>query len=149
VPMVPVPITMQTFGVAIVGGLFGWRLGTAAVLAWLVEAGLGIPVLSNGASGLAYMMGPTGGYLLAFPIAAALIGWLAERGFTTRSLLLSFGIMFAAHCLILAIGAAWLGTFVGHHKAIALGVTPFLLGSFLKAALATTSIEAARRHIRL
>ena len=148
IPMVPVPVTMQTFGVTIVGAVFGWRLGAVAVLAWLLEAAVGMPVLTHGASGLAYMAGPTGGYLLAFPIVAALVGWFAERGVTARSIALSFALMLVANLLILVIGAGWLAVFVGADKAIALGVTPFLLGGLLKAGLAATSIEAARRHLR-
>lgn len=148
IPMVPVPVTMQTFGVTVVGAVFGWRLGAIAVVTWLLEAVVGLPVLSHGASGLVYMAGPTGGYLVAFPIVAALVGWFAERGVTARSTALSFALMLVANLLILVIGAGWLAAFVGSHKAIALGVTPFLLGGLLKAGLAATSIEAARRHLR-
>jgi biotin transport system substrate-specific component len=80
VPMVPVPVTMQTFTVAMIGALYGWRLGTLTVLAWLGQAALGLPVLAGGAGGLAHFAGPTGGYLAAFVVMAAQVGWLAERG---------------------------------------------------------------------
>lgn len=147
VPMVPVPMTMQTFGVTVVAALFGWRLGMLAVLAWLVEAAAGLPVLTAGHSGPAYMMGPTAGYLVAFVVVAIVVGWCAERGLTARSIVVSVVVMAAANLLILAIGAAWLVTFVGLNKAIPLGVTPFLIGGLLKSALASSCIEAARRHL--
>lgn len=148
VPMVPVPLTMQTFGVTVVGALFGWRLGFAAVIAWLVEGTLGLPVFTAGTAGLAHMMGPTGGYLASFPIVAALVGLCAERGMTARTLWLSFAVMLVANLLILILGAAWLATFTGVEAAITHGITPFLIGGVLKAALASAAIEAARRHIR-
>ena len=148
VPMVPVPLTMQTFGVTVVGALFGWRLGFAAVAAWLIEGALGLPVFTGGTAGLAHMVGPTGGYLASFPIVAALVGLCAERGMTARTLWLSFAVMLVANLLILVMGAAWLAAFTGVEAAITLGVTPFLIGGVLKAALASAAIEAARRHIR-
>jgi biotin transport system substrate-specific component len=75
VPMVPVPITMQTFAVTMVGALYGWRLGALTILAWLGEAMLGLPVLAGGAGGLAPFVGPTAGYLVSFPVIGALTGW--------------------------------------------------------------------------
>lgn len=149
VPMVPVPVTMQTFGVTLVAALFGWRLGTAAILAWLAETALGLPVLSAGHAGLPYMMGPTGGYLVSFVLTGLLLGAAAERGMTARPLTGAFLVMLAANAMILAVGAVWLAAFVGFDKAIALGVTPFLLGGVLKSALAACAIEAARRHLPL
>ena len=80
VPMVPVPMTMQTFAVTLIGALYGWRLGAITILAWLAQGAMGLPVLAGGAAGLLHFAGPTGGYLVAFPIAGAVTGWLAERG---------------------------------------------------------------------
>ena len=77
VPMFPVPMTMQTFAVTLVGALYGWRLGLATVLAWLGEAALGAPFLAGGAGGLALFAVPTAGDLAAVRIADALVGWLA------------------------------------------------------------------------
>ena len=146
VPMVPVPITMQTFAITIVGATFGWRLGTAAVLAWLLEGALGLPVFAGGPAGVAHFMGPTGGYLVSFPIAAAVVGWCSERGLMTRNWPVSLGIMLGANAAMLLFGATWLAHFIGVDQAIAHGVVPFLLGGALKAALATASLEAARRQ---
>jgi biotin transport system substrate-specific component len=146
VPMFPVPMTMQTFAVTLIGALYGWRLGTVTVLAWLGEAGLGFPVLAGGAGGLAHFAGPTGGYLVAFPIAAAIVGWLAERGWTARgSLFHNLAAMLIGGAFILAFGGLWLAGMIGLSDAWEFGVAPFILGGILKAALATFSVEATRR----
>lgn len=148
VPMVPVPMTMQTFAVTMVGALYGWRLGTITVLAWLGEAMIGLPVLSGGAGGAHHFVGPTAGYLAGFPVAALLVGYLAERGWTAGSLVRGFGVMLLGNALILALGAAWLAMLIGRDQAIALGVLPFLLGAVLKSALAAGAVEGSRRLIR-
>lgn len=146
VPMIPVPITMQTFAVTLIGALYGWRLGAISVLAWLGQGALGLPVFASG-GGLAYFAGPTAGYLLAFPLAAALTGWLAERGWNGHRPWLAFAAMLAANLLCLVIGAAWLAAFVGVERAIHAGVAPFLIGAALKSALGAMALRAtARRH---
>jgi biotin transport system substrate-specific component len=140
VPMVPVPMTMQTYAVLLVGALCGWRLALVTVLAWLGEAMVGLPVLAGGAGGLPHFMGPTGGYLAAFPLAAALVGLLAERGWT-RKIVPAFGVMLLGHAVIFALGVAWLAAQIGTAKAIAFGLTPFLLGTVLKSALVVASLR--------
>lgn len=143
VPMVPVPITMQTFAVAMVGALYGFRLGTLTVLAWLGEAALGMPVLAGGAGGLAHLAGPTAGYLVSFPVMAAMVGWLAERGWNGDRPGLAFLSMLAANLLCLAMGAAWLaeGVGMGWAKATAVGVLPFVLGGVLKSAVGALALR--------
>ncbi len=143
VPMVPVPITMQTFAVTMIGALYGWRLGTLTVLAWLAEGMAGLPVLAGGAGGIAHFAGPTAGYLVSFPLMAAMVGWLAERGWTGTRLVQSFAAHFAANIFCLALGGAWLATLIGLEKAMMLGVVPFVLGALLKSALAATLLKAA------
>ncbi|PSJ50515.1 biotin transporter BioY [Kumtagia ephedrae] len=146
VPMFPVPMTMQTFAVTLIGALYGWRLGLATVLAWLGEAALGFPVLAGGAGGLAHFVGPTGGYLVAFPLAAMLVGWLAERGWTGAGRILSsVAAMLLGNAFILAFGGLWLAVVIGLADAIAFGVLPFILGGALKAVLATVTVEVYRR----
>ncbi len=143
VPMVPVPVTMQTFAVTIVGALMGWRLGLATILAWYTEAAMGFPVLAGGAGGLAHFAGPTGGYLAGFLVAVVFVGFMAERGFTKRGILASFGVMLAGNALILALGAIWLTMLFGFETAITAGVTPFLVGAVLKSALAVAVAKGA------
>lgn len=144
VPMVPVPITMQTFAVTMIGALYGWRLGALTVVAWLVEAMVGLPVLAGGAGGLAPFAGPTAGYLVSFPIIAALTGWLAERGWTGDRVVRSFLAHLFANLLCLVIGGAWLAILIGAEKAWLFGVAPFILGGFLKSALAAAVLKGIR-----
>ncbi|MGO4738203.1 biotin transporter BioY [Bosea sp. 2KB_26] len=145
VPMVPVPITMQTLAVTLIGAFYGWRLGAVTVLAWLFEAALGLPVLAGGASGLPHFMGPTGGYLFSFPIVAALVGWLAERGWGGDRLVRSFAAMLLGNALCLVIGAAWLAALIGVERALLLGVVPFIVGAVLKSALGAAILKASSR----
>ncbi|PYE88672.1 biotin transporter BioY [Phyllobacterium leguminum] len=145
VPMLPVPITLQTLIVPLIGALYGWRLGALTVLAWLVEGAMGLPVLAGGMGGLPFFAGPTAGYLASFPIIAALTGWLAERGWNGRNVLLAFTSFLAANALCLMLGAAWLSTLVGFEKAVAFGVTPFLIGALIKSALGAAILKASVR----
>ena len=142
VPMVPVPVTMQTFAVTLLGALYGWRLGALTVALWLAQGAMGLPVLAPGAAGLAKFAGPTAGYLFAFPVAAALTGWLAERGWTGRRVVLAFASMLMGNALCLALGAAWLAALVGVEKAIVAGVLPFIIGGVLKSALGAAVLRA-------
>ena len=147
VPMVPVPVTMQTFAVTMVGALLGARLGATTVAVWLAEAAAGLPVLQGGAAGLGPFAGPTAGYLWAFPLAAALVGLLVERGWDGRRPVSAFGAMLLGNALCLAVGGAWLARLIGAPAALAAGVLPFLLGGALKSALGAAILRAlpARR----
>ena len=144
VPMVPVPITMQTFAITMIGALYGWRLGAITILAWLGEAMVGFPVLAGGAGGIAPFMGPTAGYLVSFPIIGALVGWLAERGWSGDRVVRSFLAHLSANILCLAIGGAWLAALIGAEKGWLFGVAPFILGAVLKSALAAAVLKTAQ-----
>jgi len=141
VPMIPVPVTMQTFAVTLVGALYGWRLGGITIIAWLVEGAAGLPVLAGGASGVHHFVGPTGGYLLAFPVAGALMGWLAERGWNGNRVVLAFLGMLLGNAACLLLGAAWLAVLIGPERAVMLGVMPFLVGALLKSALGAATLK--------
>ncbi len=142
VPMIPVPITLQTLIVPLIGALYGWRLGAVTVLAWLGQ--IGLPVLAGGAGGIHHFVGATAGYLAAFPIIAALTGYLAERGWN-KSIVLSFTSFLAANAICLALGALWLSGAIGIEKAVAFGVTPFIVGAVIKSALGAAILKAANR----
>lgn len=142
VPMVPVPMTLQTLAVALVGALYGWRLGAITILAWLGQGALGLPVLSGGAGGLHHFAGPTAGYLFAFVVMGVLVGWLAERGWNGKRIVLAFLAMLLGHAACLGLGTAWLATLIGFEKAVALGLTPFLLGAALKSAVGAATLRA-------
>lgn len=154
IPLQPVPVSMQTFAVLMVGALYGWRLGGITVLAWLLEALAGMPVLAGGAGGaggLAPFMGKTAGYLLAFPLSAALMGWLAARGWDGARPLRAFLAMFLCTTLILLMGGAWLGMLIGAEKGWQFGVLPFLLGDTVKSAFGAATLALwhevrSRRH---
>ncbi|TIP89758.1 MAG: biotin transporter BioY [Mesorhizobium sp.] len=145
VPMVPVPVTMQTFAVTLIGAVYGWRLGAATIVAWLVEGAIGLPVLAGGAAGAHHFVGPTAGYLFAFPVVGALTGWLAERGWNGNRPWLAFVSMLLGNALCLVLGAAWLSVAIGIEQAIVHGVTPFLVGGALKSALAAITLKLMTR----
>lgn len=134
VPMHPVPMTMQSFAVLLAGAVLGPRWGVAAVLLYLALALAGLPMLSDGAGGLAPFTGATAGYLFAFPVVAGLAGLAARRGWLTRPLP-GVAILFGLHLILLALGGAWLATRIGVQDALAHGVTPFLIGAAVKSAL--------------
>ena len=123
---VPVPVTMQTFGVLVVGAIYGWRLGAATVAAYLVEGAIGLPFFAGMTGGLPILFGPTGGYLFGFVAAAAVVGWLAERGWDRNILTMALA-MLIGNVVLYVPGLLWLSTFFGWEKAIEYGLAPFIL----------------------
>jgi biotin transport system substrate-specific component len=151
IPFYPVPLTMQTFVVLALGMAYGWRLGGATVLLYLAEGAMGLPVFAGTPDkgiGLAYMAGPTGGYLAGFVLAAAACGWLAERGWDRRMVTTALA-MAIGNVIIYVPGLLWLGSLLGWDKPIlAWGLTPFLLGDLFKLALAAAVLPLAWRLVR-
>ncbi|MDD9858373.1 MAG: biotin transporter BioY [Gammaproteobacteria bacterium] len=151
IPFYPVPLTMQTFVVLAIGMAFGWKLGALTVLLYLAEGAAGLPVFAGTpakGAGLAYMSGPTGGYLLGFIAAAAACGFLAERGWDRRAST-TFAAMLIGNLLIYACGLAWLGAVVGWDKPVlAWGMLPFLPGDALKIALAVVALPGAWKVLK-
>ncbi len=150
VPFYPVPMTMQTFAVMLIAAVYGARLGGATVLAYLGQGLAGLPVFAGTPEkgiGLAYMVGPTGGYLVGFVVAAILVGWLAERGWSRNVLMLGLAMIFGT-AVIFAFGAAWLATFVGIDRVVEIGVAPFVLGGLVKCALAAAASSLAWRGLQ-
>lgn len=145
-PFSPVPLTGQTFGVLLSGALLGPRLGMIAMLLYLAEGGLGLPFFAGGTAGPARLLGPTGGYLLSYPLAAWLTGSLAVRGWDRRPLT-ALAAMLLGSLAIFALGAAQLSRFVGTHNALWMGVFPFLPGDVLKALLAAGLLPLGWRWI--
>ncbi|HRJ63358.1 biotin transporter BioY [Brevundimonas sp. UBA2416] len=141
VPMFPVPMTMQTWAVLLAGVVLGWRWGGGAVLSYLVLGLTGLPVFSDGASGVAPFTGPTAGYLLAFPLAAAAAGVLAEQG-RLRGFIPASAWLFGLHLSILAVGTGWLAIRMGVPVAVAAGFTPFLIGAAVKSGLVVLAARA-------
>jgi len=144
-----VPITGQTFAVLLTGALLGPRLGAITMLLYLGEGLVGLPVFAEGHSawtpssvpGLPGIVGPSAGYLFAFPLAAGLVGWLAERGWDRKPQTMLTAMLLSS-LVIFALGAGWLAHFVGLRVAFFAGVLPFLPGDTLKALLAAGLLPA-------
>ena len=139
IPFFPVPMTMQTFVVLFLGFALGSRLGAATVLLYLAQGAMGLPVFAGTPEkgiGLAYMMGPTGGFLLGFVAAAFTAGWLAERGMDRRVVTTLFAALIAL-AVNYAFGLAWLGSLIGWDKPILqYGLYPFIYAEVFKLGLA-------------
>jgi len=146
IPLGAVPFTMQTFVVLVLGMVYGPRLAAATLAAYLGEGALGLPVFAGG-GGLAYLTGPTAGFLLAFLPAAALLGALAERGWG-RTFVTTIAAMLLGTAVIFAGGLAWLGHLVGMEKALAVGFIPFIASESAKIILAALVMPACWRMIR-
>jgi biotin transport system substrate-specific component len=132
-PFTPVPISGGTLAVLYAGALLGSRRGAAAVALYLLEGAAGLPVFSGGAAGAAHLLGPTGGYLLGFPVGAFCAGLLAERGWD-RTPPRAFATMLLASVPIFALGLLGLARFVPARALLAQGLWPFLPGDLVKAA---------------
>jgi biotin transport system substrate-specific component len=146
-PWSPVPITLQTLAVLLTGAALGAKRGAAAVALVLVEGAAGLPVFSGWTGGLAHLLGPTGGYLIGFVVAAFLSGWLAERGWDRRPAT-SVAAMVLGNAAIYAVGLVWLAAFVGWTRVLPLGLVPFLAGDALKIAVATGLLPLTWRLVR-
>ena len=148
VPVWPVPVTLQSFAIATLAAAFGLRIGVATVSLYLLEGAFGLPVFATG-GGLAYLVGPTGGFLLGFLVLAAIVGYAADRGASDKPLTL-FVTMVAAEALLLVLGFVWLLTLSGQAgwidqnnvvaSAFAGAIQPFVLWDILKMALAALTV---------
>lgn len=174
VPFYPVPLTMQTLAVLLIGGAMGPVLGVSTVAGYLVLGALGAPVFHNGLGGILVIAGPTGGYLVGFLPAVFLMGWAARlrgterpgwaarpagatrpsgRGSGRDSALRRLSVLsagaLAASAAIYAFGVPWL-SFVGGlglERALAVGLVPFILGDLLKAAVAVGAVYLGGRAL--
>jgi biotin transport system substrate-specific component len=137
IPVLPVPFTGQTFGVLLVGGALGFRRGLAALLLYLAIGDIGVPVYSEGRAGIAVIQGATGGYLVGFVVAAAVVGRLAELGWDRR-IGGALAMMAIGTAIIYAIGVPWLKVALGLSwpDAVAGGMTKFLIWDAAKLAVA-------------
>ncbi len=149
VPLLPVPITGQTFAVLVVGMAFGWRLGAATLLLYMAEGAIGIPVFAKLSGGLGVIAGATGGYIVGFVVAAAAVGYLAQRGWD-RNVGLTALAMLIGNIAIYLPGLPWLAVYLAGigienpvGAAIAGGLEPFLVGDALKLALAACVLPLA------
>jgi len=151
VPMWPVPITMGTFAVLALGAAYGPRLGLVTILGYMLLGALGFDVFagSSEVSGLAYMMGGTGGYLLGFVLATVLLGYGATKGWD-RSVLKMTGLLLAANVLIYVPGLAWLTVLydMSASRAVEVGMVPYLIGDAVKLALVALLLPMAWKLLK-
>jgi len=145
IPFYPVPMTMQTLAVLVIGVLFGWKLGIATIILYLFEGIIGLPVFSGTPEkgvGLAYFVGPTMAYLIGFIVA----GYLAGRFIYDNNLIKNFLKLSLATSFIYILGMLWLGSLIGWEKPIfELGAQPFLLAELLKVLIATIMIKQFKK----
>lgn len=140
----PVDLSMQTLAVMLIGAAFGMRLAVATLLLYLAEGAMGFPVFQSTPEkgiGLAYMVGPTGGFLIGFVAMAAIAGWAADRGFD-RNPFKFFGALLGAEVVMMALGFAWLAVLIGPEKSWQFGVAPFIIPDLVKVALAASVVPA-------
>jgi biotin transport system substrate-specific component len=157
VPFYPVPMTLQTLAVLLIGAAYGWRLGVATVLLYLAQGLLGAPVFTNtppAVAGPMYFMGPTAGFLMGFVASAAIAGWAVERGLA-RSIPLLSGAFLLAQAVVFLAGFLWLAYFatlasgavgLGAARTFAGAMQPFMLGDLLKTAIAVALVAALARR---
>ena len=149
-PWTPVPITGQTLAVMLAGASLGWRDGACSQLLYILLGLIGLPFFQNGTSGWSVVSGATGGYLVGFVVAAAIVGALAERG-QDRRILTSIPAMLAGSAVIYLFGVPWLAHVVGVNatRAIELGMAPFVVGDLFKLLLAGALLPAAWKLARV
>ena len=145
VPFWPVPMTMQTFVVFVIGMSYGWKLGFFTLIVYLFEGAIGLPVFAKG-GGLLYLTGPTAGYLYGMAIAAGVIGFFADQGYN-KSFIKSLLSLIIGTFIIFILGVSYLGSVIGYDKALAAGLYPFLLSEFFKIVLAAALITSIRKYI--
>lgn len=149
IPLWPVPITMQTLAVLLVGSSLGALRGALSMVLYAVVGIIGFPVFSDGASGFGIIQGPTGGYIIGFIFAAALVGWVAQRSWDHK--FLGAVVSFVAGTVVtFAVGLPWLAIALGLdlQQTLQGGLYPFIIGGIVKALLAAAIIPLAWKGIR-
>ena len=146
VPFWPVPMTMQTFVIFLIGMTYGIRLSFATVALYLFEGAAGLPVFASG-GGIAYLIGPTAGYLYGMLFASVAISYLANLGFSKTYFKATLSLLFGS-IIIFSIGIIYLGSIIGYEKAIAAGLLPFIPSELFKIALAVSLIPTIQKIIK-
>lgn len=147
-PFTPIPLTLQNFAVLVVGMALGSRRGFAALALYLAEGAVGLPVFNPiGAPGVARLLGPTGGYLMAYPFVAALAGYIYERGRQSFARALAGG--FVAEIVLFAGGLAWLAVWTGSvGQAFKFGLYWFVFAEIIKILLAAGTVRRLDRMVK-
>ncbi|NDD59046.1 MAG: biotin transporter BioY [Chlamydiae bacterium] len=127
----PVPLVIQSHVILLIAAILGSKRAFLATLAFLIQGSFGLPVFSSGNSGLLYMMGPTGGYLIGYLVAAFATGYIFER-MKERTAIKTLASFAMGNLIIYILGAAWLSSYIGLKPSVCLGILPFLLGDTIK-----------------
>lgn len=146
-PFTPVPLSLQTFALFIMAMTLGSKKASLAVILYLVQGSVGLPVFAGGTVNPMWLIGPKAGYLIGFVLAAYLIGKLAEAN-RERSLFETALILLMGELTILGCGSAWLSLFVGASNAINAGILPFIAGDFVKIVAAALSFRPLTRALQ-
>ncbi len=146
-PFTPVPLATQPHVILFLAACLGSRRATLATAGLLVQCAFGLPVFAGSQAGIAYLCGPTGGYILGYLLAAYLTGRIVESS-QTKTPTNIFLAMGAGNILIFASGALWLATFIGWKSALVLGVLPFLIGDLCKTLACVQGWKSLLRHAR-
>ena len=128
IPMIPVPITLQTYAVLVIGAFLGWRLGLSTIALYLGCAAAGLPVLAGGASGIERLTGPTGGYLVGFAVTVVFVGLMARARVGREEPRRSVATMVVGQAITVLFGACWLALQRDWVTAWNDGVQPFVVG---------------------
>src|SRR6266851_1459315 len=145
-PFTPVPLTLSPLAVLIVGIVLGSRRGSAAAILYLLEGLSGLPVGAQGNGGPLWLIGPTAGYLYAYPFAAFITGWFSERGWS-KSLPRAFAAMLIALAVIYAGGWSWLAVLAGPRAAFGMAIVPFVIADLVKIAIGAALLPYAERLV--
>jgi biotin transport system substrate-specific component len=146
-PFTPVPLTLANFGVLLVGLALGSKRGAGAAALYLAWGAMGLPVFSpSGIGGIAQLFGPTGGYLLAYPVVAFIAGWISERGAASFGRNVVAGVI--AEFVLFASGITWLAVMTGSwQRAVAFGLAPFLFAEVMKVMFAAAAARRLQRAL--
>lgn len=143
-PFTPIPLAIQSVFVLGLSSLLGWQKSAMAVGLFLIQGACGLPVFAGGLGGLAVLLGPKGGYLVGYWIAAVVVGYLSER-LNTQNIGHLFLMMGLGSLTILFSGACYLSLFLGWKQAFLLGVCPFVVGDLLKCIVAVKCVAWVRQ----
>ncbi|MFL2520231.1 MAG: biotin transporter BioY [Alphaproteobacteria bacterium] len=145
-PFWPVPMTMQTFVIFLIGMTYSVRLSFITVSMYLFEGAIGLPVFASG-GGIAYLVGPTSGYLYGMLISSVVISYLANLGFSKTYFKTSISLLIGSFIIFL-FGILYLGSIIGYEKAIIAGLLPFIPSELFKIALAVSLIPSIQKIIK-
>jgi biotin transport system substrate-specific component len=147
VPMLPVPMTMQSLAVLLIAGTYGMRMASVTTAAYIAQGAVGLPIFAGGSGGPAHLVGPTGGYLMGFVACAIIVSALYENGFN-KGVVKPLISLSAGSIALMVCGVAYLATFTGLEDAIASGLAPFALGMVVKVLLAFALIKGTQKIFR-